>query len=141
MSGWLICFTSLSRGFRVWLGRYTHTPEGPHHRGVKLSLAGVTLLASTYSMVFLEPKDPVRLRWLGEQIRAGRAYGVSGAGLLDAELPQPSRWDWCWRLMGGKQQRFADGAGGAGLSHRDVAIFVLMQGRAGGRAISRLWPF
>jgi hypothetical protein len=39
---------------------------------VRLGLAGFALLSSAYGMTFLEPKDPVRLRWLGEQIRAGR---------------------------------------------------------------------
>ena len=27
-------------------------------------------------MAFLEPKDPVRLRWLGDQIRSGRLYSA-----------------------------------------------------------------
>ena len=39
---------------------------------VRLGLAGFALLSSAYGMTFLEPKDPVRLRWLGEQARAGR---------------------------------------------------------------------
>ena len=33
-------------------------------------------MASAYGMAFLEPKDPVRLRWLGEQVRAGRFYAA-----------------------------------------------------------------
>src|SRR2546430_5401828 len=49
-------------------------PAGSHEGASKLALAGMTLLASTYSMVLLEPKDPVRLRWLIEQVRAGWAY-------------------------------------------------------------------
>ena len=40
----------------------------------KLAYAGATLLAAAYGMAFLEPKDPVRLRWLCEQVRGGRAY-------------------------------------------------------------------
>jgi hypothetical protein len=48
--------------------------EGVPGDGLPLVLAAVTLLASTYSMAFLEAKDPVRLRWLGEQIRAGRLH-------------------------------------------------------------------
>ena len=43
---------------------------------IPLALAGLSLLASAYGMAFLEPKDPVRLRWLGEQIRAGRLYSA-----------------------------------------------------------------
>lgn len=39
---------------------------------IPLALAGLTLIVSAYSMAFLEPKDPVRLRWLGEQVQAGR---------------------------------------------------------------------
>ena len=41
---------------------------------VRAGLAFVALLSSAYSMVFLEPKDPVHLRWLGEQARAGHFY-------------------------------------------------------------------
>jgi hypothetical protein len=43
---------------------------------VPLVLAGLTLLSSAYSMAFLEPKDPVRLRWLGEQFAARRLKTV-----------------------------------------------------------------
>jgi hypothetical protein len=42
---------------------------------IRLGLAGFALLSSAYGMTFLEPKDPVRLRWLGEQIRAGWKAG------------------------------------------------------------------
>src|SRR5260221_14481643 len=61
-----------SAGFETWIGR--QLPLASHGAAAKLALASLTLLASTYSMVFLEPKDPVRLRWLGEQVRDGRFY-------------------------------------------------------------------
>lgn len=38
---------------------------------IALAIAGLTLAASAYGMAFLEPKDSVRLRWLGEQLQAG----------------------------------------------------------------------
>jgi hypothetical protein len=52
---------------------------------IPLALAGISLMATAYGMAFLEPKDPVRLRWLGDQIRGGRWYGA----FLAAE---------CWML-------------------------------------------
>src|SRR5207247_5893795 len=61
-----------SAGFESWMGR--QLPWESHGAGAKLALASLTLLASTYSMAFLEPKDTVRLRWLGEQARDGRFY-------------------------------------------------------------------
>jgi hypothetical protein len=63
-----------SAGFESWISQRVNMSINLEGIPSKLALAGVTLLASTYSMVFLEPKDPVRLRWLGEQLRAGRAY-------------------------------------------------------------------
>jgi hypothetical protein len=41
---------------------------------IPLALVGISLMALTYGMAFLEPKDPVRLRWLGDQLRGGRWY-------------------------------------------------------------------
>jgi hypothetical protein len=43
-------------------------------RNAPWALAWLTLMSSTYGMAFLEPRDPVRLRWLGEQIQSGRLY-------------------------------------------------------------------
>jgi len=43
---------------------------------IPLALAGFSLMATAYGMAFLEPKDPVRLRWLGDQIRSGRLYSA-----------------------------------------------------------------
>jgi len=41
---------------------------------IPLALAGISLMATAYGMAFLEPKDPVRLRWLADQVRSGRWY-------------------------------------------------------------------
>jgi hypothetical protein len=105
-----------------------------HPQAVPLALAGLTLLGSTYSMVFLEPKDPVRLRWLGEQLRAGHwakafvaldcwmlSYAATLAvGLVLAVLWATSPLSPVVLAM-------------LGFLTRDVAIFVLMRGFAGGK--------
>ena len=121
-----------SAGFESWIGHQVALPA--EATASKLALAGMTLLASVYSMVFLEPKDPVRLRWLGEQLRAGHLYRAFLA--LD-----------CWMLsyattlVVGLILALSWAAGPLslivlailGLLTRDVAIFVLLGGKAGGR--------
>jgi hypothetical protein len=111
---------------------------------VRTALAFVALLSSAYSMVFLEPKDPVHLRWLVEQARAGHLYRTFRA--LDA-----------WMLSYGVvlavgmvltvllaiDQRVIGPVALSALSPavlamlgfltRDVAIFVLMRAWAGAR--------
>jgi len=124
-----------SAGFESWIGPRLNLPHISSPLVTKLVLAGLTLLTSTYSMVFLEPKDPVRLRWLGEQVRNGHAYKAFLA--LD-----------CWMLSYGATLVVGlvlavswttnpDGALSVlamlGFLTRDVAIFVLMRGRAGGK--------
>jgi hypothetical protein len=124
-----------SAGFESWIGQRMNMPAGSSPLATKLALAGLTLLGSTYGMVFLEPKDPVRLRWLGEQIRSGRAYKAFLA--LD-----------CWMLSYGATLlvglvlalSWTTSPGGSlivlamlGFLTRDVAIFVLMRGKVGGR--------
>ena len=52
-------------------GRFDVSPGS-----ISFALAGITLMATAYGMAFLEPKDPVRLRWLGDQIRSGRLYSA-----------------------------------------------------------------
>lgn len=115
-----------------------------HTGTVRLALAAAGLLVTTYSMAFLEPKDPVRLRWLGEQLRAGRFAKAFLA--LDA-----------WMLSLGATLvvglvlavlLFRDGAmiddvsmralalpelAMLGFLVRDVSIFVLMRKFAGGK--------
>ena len=123
-----------SAGFEAWItGRMPFETQGV---AAKLALAGLTLLASTYSMVFLEPKDPVRLRWLGEQLRAGRIYRAFQAldcwmlsyaatlatGLVLVALWVPARPDLALMVLAM-----------LGFLTRDVAVFVLMRGRAGGK--------
>ena len=71
---YLFYLSIYSAGFESWIGRQPYMPADAQALISKLALAAMTLLVSTYSMVFLEPKDPVRLRWLGEQFRAGQAY-------------------------------------------------------------------
>ena len=124
-----------SAGFQSWIGQRVNLPEGSSPLATKLALAGLTLLGATYSMVFLEPKDPVRLRWLGEQIRGGHATKAFLA--LD-----------CWMLSYGATllvglvlaMLWTASPGGSlivlallGFLTRDVAVFVLMRGQAGGK--------
>jgi hypothetical protein len=65
-----------SAGFASMILARLQDQIGVPRGSVPLALAGLTLMASAYSMAFLEPKDPVRLRWLGEQVRAGRLYSA-----------------------------------------------------------------
>lgn len=120
------------------------TSSAQHTATVSVALAAAGLLVTTYSMAFLEPKDPVRLRWLGEQLRAGRMAKTFLA--LDA-----------WMLSLGVTLvvgivlavlLLADGAvirdvpvralalpelAVMGFLVRDVAIFVLMRSFAGSK--------
>ena len=104
---------------------------------VRLGLASFALLSSAYGMTFLEPKDPVRLRWLGEQIRAGRiakaflaldtwmlsTIGAMVMGLLLALV-----------LASGSAVNYALAAlAMLGFLTRDVAIFVAMRAFAGNK--------
>ena len=148
--GWLAYMALYQAGFESLLGglaaadKYSAVVDPAGHIAVKLGLAGGALLMSTYSMAFLEPKDPVRLRWLAEQVRAGRLYkaflaldawmlslgatlvvGIVLAGWLAASrgaidgMPLPSLVFPVLALLG--------------LLVRDVAMFVLMRAIAGGK--------
>ena len=129
---YLLYLSVYSAGFESWIGRQVTMPVAAATS--KLALAGLTLLASTYSMVFLEPKDPVRLRWLGEQVRAGHLYKaflaldcwmLSYAATLAVGLVLALSW-----AMGRPSLMVL---AMLGFLTRDVAIFVLMGGKAGGR--------
>ena len=125
-----------SAGFEALIGQRLHIPPGFHPTTSKLVYAGITLLASAYSMVFLEPKDPVRLRWLSEQVQAGRLYraflaldcwmlsyaATIATGLLLAVIWAANGSDFSLTVLAV-----------LGFLTRDIAIFVLMRGRAGGR--------
>jgi hypothetical protein len=132
---YLVYSAIYSAGFQSWIGQHVNLPESSSPLATRLALAGLTLLGATYSMVFLEPKDPVRLRWLGEQIRGGHAYKAFLA--LD-----------CWMLSYGATLLvglvlavlWTASPGGSlivlgllGFLTRDVAVFVLMRGQAGGK--------
>ena len=130
---YLVYSAIYAAGFESWIGRSIPTGQDLHSVSGKLALAGISLLASTYGMAFLEPKDPVRLRWLGEQLRNQHLYPTFMA--LD-----------CWMLsyaatiLVGLGLAAISSASAAlpvlavlGFMTRDVAIFALMQGRAGGR--------
>jgi hypothetical protein len=125
-----------SAGFQNWFDQRLHLDQDQHPVAAKLTLAGVALLASTYSMVFLEPKDPVRLRWLGERINAGQLYraflaldcwmlsyaATMAVGLVLVLL---------WAVSGNDVSLMVLAM--LGFLTRDVAIFVLMRGRVGGK--------
>jgi hypothetical protein len=74
-----------SAGFESAIGAKFQDQLAVPAGSLRLALAGVGLLALTYGMAFLEPKDPVRLRWLADQVRSGRWYNA----FLAAE---------CWML-------------------------------------------
>ena len=111
-----------------------HLPAGFHLPAMPLALAALTLLSSTYSMVFLEPKDPVRLRWLGEQFRAGQwvkafvaldCWMLSYAATLCVGLVLAALWAASPLALSALAM--------LGFVTRDVAIFVLMGRLAGGK--------
>jgi hypothetical protein len=109
---------------------------------LRLSLAGLAVLVSTYSMVFLEPKDPVRLRWLAEQVRERRyakAFRALDAWMLSYAVTMLLGVILAV-LMTMDQSLFYDMRMTAlslpvvamlGFVTRDVAIFVLMRAVAG----------
>lgn len=71
---WLAYLAFYQAGFESLLTARLHAPLPP--AVTRLVLATLAVLASAYGMAFLERKDPVRLRWLGDQGRAGR-WGVA----------------------------------------------------------------
>ena len=111
---------------------------------VRAGLAFVAVLSSAYSMVFLEPKDPVHLRWLGEQARAGQFYKafraleawmLSYGVVLVAGLVLTVLLAMDQAVVGPIRLSALSPAVLAmlGFLTRDVAIFVLMRAWAGAR--------
>jgi hypothetical protein len=123
-------------GFESWIR--LHVPPDvalPSPAVARLALASLALMASTYSMVFLEPKDPVRLRWLGEQLRARRitkAFVSLDAWMLSygATLAVGAALAALWAASGGPGLAVM---AMLGFLTRDLAIFVIMRCLAGGR--------
>jgi hypothetical protein len=137
-------------GFGPWISSHDQTTNlmgtSPvqHLTTLCVALATAGLLVNTYGMAFLEPKDPVRLRWLGEQLRAGRLAKAFLA--LDAWM-----LSLCATLLVGlllAVLMFQDSAvigdvsvralalpelAMLGFLVRDVSVFVLMRKFAGGK--------
>jgi hypothetical protein len=104
---------------------------------IRLGLACFALLSSAYGMTFLEPKDPVRLRWLGEQLRS-RGFAKAFMALDSWMLSTAAA------LVVGLVLALVLASGGAvsfalamlamlGFLTRDVAIFVAMRALAGNK--------
>ena len=132
---YLLYSAAYSAGFESWIGHRIAMPPDAQSGAAKLALAGLTLLASAYSMAFLEPKDPVRLRWLGEQVRAGRLYRAFVA--LDCWMLSYAATILVGLVLAGLWAANGHAAlmvlAVLGFMTRDIAIFVVMQGRAGGK--------
>jgi len=137
-------------GFESWIAARAPLPmpagasPALHDAVLRLALAGFALMVSVYGMVFLEPKDPVRLRWLGEQACGGQfakaflsldAWMLSYAATLIAGLLLAALLALDGSTIGAV--RLSSLAlpvlAMLGFLTRDVAIFVLMRGLAGGK--------
>lgn len=132
-------------GFESLLANFGLSPEAPMgHVTLRLMLAGLAVLGSAYSMVFLEPKDPVRLRWLADEIRAGRYAKAFLA--LDAWMLSYAAAIILGLLLAAVMTMDKSPLGDVsiaslslpvlailGLLTRDVAIFVLMRAVAGSK--------
>lgn len=104
---------------------------------VRLGLAGFALLSSAYGMTFLEPKEPVRLRWLGEQIRAGRiaeAFLALDTWMLSTIAAMVVGLLLALLLISGGAVNYALAVlAMLGFLTRDVAIFVMARALAGNK--------
>jgi hypothetical protein len=104
---------------------------------VRLGLAAFALLSSAYGMTFLEPKDPVRLRWLGEQVRAGRlakAFLALDTWMLSTAAALATGLLLALVLASGGAMNYALAVlAMLGFLTRDVAIFVAMRAFAGNK--------
>jgi len=125
-----------SAGFESWISHRVNMSINLEGIPSKLALAGVTLLASAYSMVFLEPKDPVRLRWLGEQLRAGRvtkAFLTLDCWMLSYAAAMAVGLLLALVLAGSSMGLTFTVLAVLGFLTRDVALFVLGRTIAGER--------
>lgn len=145
---WLLYLCIYQAGFESWiasrLAGAATADWGLHAAAMRMLLAVLALVSSTYGMVFLEPKDTVRLRWLGEQARAGRyakvfqsldawmlSYGAAMIGLLALAV---LLWRDTAALNHGAASDFAPAAlASMGFLTRDVGIFLLLRGFGRGR--------
>jgi hypothetical protein len=139
---WLAYLALYQAGFESLLAAHL-PPEGnlltSHGAVGRLALAGIAVLVSTYGMAFLEPKDPVRLRWLGEQVRAGhfaKAFLALDAWMLSYTVTLGIGLVLAGLLIGDNAVLHETPLSALalpilamlGFLTRDVAIFVLMRG-------------
>jgi hypothetical protein len=139
---WLAYLCLYQAGFTQWLlARMPSSLDGElagRAVEIRLALAAITLAGTVYSMVFLEPKDPVRLRWLGERIWRGdfaRAFRALDAWMLSwlatavaalalaAMLAADPLLPGAWLMV----------LAALGFLTRDAGLFVLMRPMAGAR--------
>ncbi len=124
-------------GFAPWLVHRLHLDAAPLFDTIlRLVMAVFTLTATTYSMVFLEPKGPVRMRWLGEQLRAEhlrRAFLALDAWMLSYGAALAASLVLVALLMARGSPLVLPAAALPGFLTRDVAIFVLVRGVAQGK--------
>jgi hypothetical protein len=134
--GWLAFLSLFDAGFWNLIESKANGRLTVHGPVLPMALGWIALLTSGYGMAFLEPKDPVRLRWLSEQMDAGRigraflaldawmlSYSVAvAAGLLLAAL-----------LLAQGSLLGLSVIAMVGFFTRDIAIFVLMRMLAGGK--------
>lgn len=131
-------------GFDTWLQTGRLAMLANAGQALRLAPAFILLLGSAYGMVFLEPKDPVRLHWLGEQIQARRFAKAFMA--LDAWMLSYGAAVLAGLLLAGVLASSGASIGETRLSSlalpvlamlgfltRDVAVFVLMRSMAGGK--------
>jgi hypothetical protein len=104
---------------------------------IRLGLAFFALLSSAYGMTFLEPKDPVRLRWLGEQVRSRgftKAFMALDSWMLSTAAALVVGLVLALVLASGGEMHFALAVlAMLGFLTRDVAIFVAMRALAGNK--------
>ena len=116
-----------SAGFESEIGAKLRGQFDVPAASIPVALAGISLMATAYGMAFLESKDPVRLRWLGDQIRSGRWYSaflatecwmLSYAATLIAGLALAALW-------AGTPSAALAVLAMLGFMTRDICIFLL----------------